>query len=174
MIKITPSVLGASLLVAVFVSLASWCWLLLTRFAVPEPQWLALAQELPYAFSPVLRWTALQSPVQGFVPVGVLLYLVGDWAMPDTRVVRGARLVSAKVLAMRTRLKRRQSRIERGLCSPSLRTIERIAAVLEVPPLALFMDCSDGLVTASTERALAALVAVLTTDRLAGRLISRH
>lgn len=53
------------------------------------------------------------------------------------------------------------SRIERGLCCPSLRTLERIAAVLDVPPAALFVDASNGLVAQSVERALAALMGVL-------------
>lgn len=107
LIKITPAVLGISLLVSLALSLASWCWLMVNRFAVPESQWLWLVRDLQYAWVPQLRWLTLQALALGFLPVGLLLYMAGDWQPKDkARVVRGARLVDAKALAARTRLKK--------------------------------------------------------------------
>lgn len=106
MIKITPALLGWSLLIGIALSIASWFWLILHRFHVPAPQWLVLIQELRHAGSPWLRWTTLQALVQGFAPVIFILWFVGDWVPPESRVLRGARLVNAKALAARTRLKR--------------------------------------------------------------------
>lgn len=109
MIKITPSLLFDALLAGLVLTLSSWFWLMLNRFVVPEPQWLLLVRDLPYAWVPQLRWLTLQALAQGFVPVGFLLYLLGDWEPGDqARVLRGARLVDGKVLAARTRLKKRK------------------------------------------------------------------
>lgn len=106
--EVTPAVLGVSLLVAAALAFASWCWLLLHRFTVPEPQWLLVLTLTRFAWNPELRGLALQSVVQGVAPVGVVLYLAGDWGPRDkARVLRGARLVDVKVLAARTRQKKR-------------------------------------------------------------------
>jgi hypothetical protein len=105
--EVTPAVLGVSLLVAAVLAFASWCWLVLHRSAVPEPQWLVLVSWMRFAWTPELRWLTLQSLVQGIAPVGFVLYLAGNWGPSDkARVLRGARLVDVKALAARTRLKK--------------------------------------------------------------------
>lgn len=130
MIKITPSLLGGALLAGLILSLASWFWLMLDRFVVPEPQWLALIRDLQYAWVPQLRWMTLQALAVGFVPVGLVLYMLGDWQRVDkARVLRGARLVDAEALSVRTRLKARWFRKPKG------------AAQIELAGIAVPLDC---------------------------------
>ena len=107
--KITLPILGWSLLVSLCISFASWFWLVISRFALPEPKWLTLANGLTNTFNhPDLRWIAIQSLAMGFVPVGFTLYMLGDWSGDGERVLRGARLVTGKELARRTRTKRQK------------------------------------------------------------------
>ena len=109
MIKVTLSHVFVALLAGVFLALASWFWLMLHRFAVPEPQWLSLVQDLQYGLVPQLRWMTAQAVAQGFMPPLLLLYLINDGRQADgARVLRGARLVDGKTLAKRTRLKERK------------------------------------------------------------------
>lgn len=109
MIKVTiPHVFGA-LLAGVFLALASWFWLMLHRFAVPEPQWLSLVQNLQFGLVPQLRWMTAQALVLGFGPPLLLLYVIGDWQRAEkAHVLRGARLVDSETLATRTRFKNRK------------------------------------------------------------------
>jgi len=104
--KLTLPILAWSLLVSLCLSLVSWFVLVLQRFTPPDPQWLTLATWLQVTFAdPVLRWVALESLAIGFIPVWLLLYLLGDGSDAGERVLRGARLVTGKQLAKLTRRK---------------------------------------------------------------------
>lgn len=106
--KITPLVLLYALLASVAITLFTWCWLVLHQFDLAKP-WVQLPVGLWHTFEyPSLRRIALQSLALGFIPVGVALYLLGDWSASGERVLRGARIIAAEKLARRTRLKRRK------------------------------------------------------------------
>ena len=133
MIKITPSLLFGALLAGLVLALASWFWLMLNRFVVPEPQWLSLVRDLPYAWTLQLRWLTLQALALGFVPVAFLLYFLCDWEPGDkARVLRGARLIDGEALAVRTRLKVRWFEARMG------------AVQVELAGVAVPLDCEPG------------------------------
>lgn len=107
MIKITMRVLSCALLASVCIFLFAWCWFVLHKFDIATP-WTTLPKGLMQTFShPNLRPIAINSLAIGFIPMGLALYWMGDWAGNGERVLRGARLVTAKELAKRTRLRRR-------------------------------------------------------------------
>jgi hypothetical protein len=106
--KITIPILGLSLVASVAISVLTWLWLVTHQFNITAP-----FTQLPHALLntfqyPALRSIALKAVIFGFVPIGLVLFFVGDWSGNRERVLRGTRLVSAKVLAKRTRLKNRK------------------------------------------------------------------
>ena len=142
MIKITPSLLGGALLAALILALASWFWLMLSHFVVPEPQWLSLVRDLQCAWVSQLRWLTLQALALGFVPVGLALYVLGDWKRVDkARVLRGARLVDAETLAARTRLKTRWFQKPKGVVQVEL---AGVAVPLDCEPQHFLLAGSTG------------------------------
>lgn len=107
--KITLPILGWSLLASLCISLFAWCWLVLQKFAVPDP-W-TLINALMHTFRhPDLLLIALESLAVGFSVVGFVLFIVGDWGTDGERVLRGARLVSGEQLAKQTRVKRQKEK----------------------------------------------------------------
>jgi DNA polymerase III delta prime subunit len=107
--KITLPVIGWALITSLVISLCAWVWFVLHQFPVPNPL-TELPRALFHTFDwPALRPIALKSLLLGFVPIGIVLWLVGDWSGNGERVLRGNRLVTSKELAKLTRLKTRKN-----------------------------------------------------------------
>ncbi|WP_165967886.1 type IV secretion system DNA-binding domain-containing protein [Sapientia aquatica] len=108
--RITLSVLGWALLVAILLSLGFWIWDITHQFQFDHP-WTELPDALWHTFHyPALRMIAVWALLKGFVPVGLSLYLLDRLDARDRtqRVVRGARIVPGKELPNITRKKPRQ------------------------------------------------------------------
>lgn len=103
---ITLRIFTLALLASMLISLFTWCWMVLNQFNIANP-----LSTLPMALwntfeHPNLRPIAWKALVLGFVPMGIALWLIGDWSHGGERVLRGAKRVTGKELAKRTRLKR--------------------------------------------------------------------
>ncbi|CAB1369325.1 type IV secretion system DNA-binding domain-containing protein [Denitratisoma oestradiolicum] len=106
--KITLRILALALLTSILISLFAWCWMVLHQFNIANP-WTTLPMGLWQTFEhPSLRPIAWKALALGFIPMGFALYWTGDWSNDGDRVLRGAKLVTGKELAKRTRLKRRK------------------------------------------------------------------
>lgn len=106
--KITLRILALAFLASILISLFSWCWMVLHQFNIANP-WTTLPMGLWQTFEhPNLRPIAWKALALGFIPMGFALYLIGEWSSDGDRVLRGAKLVTGKELAKRTRLKRRK------------------------------------------------------------------
>jgi type IV secretory pathway TraG/TraD family ATPase VirD4 len=113
--KITPLIVVVALIAGLLVSVGSWIWSMIHTFAVPEQWWSWLWLGLLHTFSnPALLPVALWSLLKGFVPAFGLLYILHglDDSDRSVRFVRGARVVSDKELARKTRGKPQQPQIE--------------------------------------------------------------
>lgn len=113
--KITLPLIGLALLAGLLISLGCWTWTVTHTFAVPDPWWHSLPVGLVHTFNnPNLLPVALWSLLKGFGAEFAFLYVVK--ALDDTgrsvRVIRGARIISDKELARKTRVKPRQAQIE--------------------------------------------------------------
>lgn len=113
--KITPSIVGLALLAGLLIALGCWTWTVTHTFAVSDPWWRSLPFYLLHTFSsPDLRPVAFWSLLKGFGPAFAVLYVLN--ALDDTdrsvRFLRGARVVSGKELARKTKAKPRQLQIE--------------------------------------------------------------
>lgn len=107
--KITLPVVSLALLAGLLVSLGCWTWTVSHTFSVPDPWWLLfyLRHTLD---SPDLRPIAFWSALKGFAPALAALWLLNELDDTDrsVRLLRGARLVSGKDLARKTRNKSQQ------------------------------------------------------------------
>jgi type IV secretory pathway TraG/TraD family ATPase VirD4 len=107
--KITLPVVSLALLAGLLVSLGCWTWTVSHTFSVPDPWWLLfyLRHTLD---SPDLRPIAFWSVLKGFAPALAALWLLNELDDTDrsVRLLRGARLVSGKELARKTRNKSQQ------------------------------------------------------------------
>jgi hypothetical protein len=107
--KISLPLLGLALVVSLIISLAVWCWLVLTQFNVAHP-FTELPAALWHTFDYAkLRPIAWKSLILGFAPVGIVLFIVGEWSNNEDRVLRGRKIVSTKELRNRTRLKQHKN-----------------------------------------------------------------
>lgn len=102
-LPLTGTVVLAALLTGCALALAAWFWLATRRYGIPGL--FTLLGWMRYAFAPQLTGLTLQALAIGFGPVAAFLYFACDWGASSGsgRVLRGARLVSAKALAARTR-----------------------------------------------------------------------
>jgi len=105
--KITLSIISVALLAGLLISLGFWTWEVSHQFDVSE-SWTAMPNALLHTFQhPQLGSIAIWSLIKGFGPMLILLYVLNE--LDDTdhsqRVVRGARIVSGKELATKTRTK---------------------------------------------------------------------
>lgn len=105
MIKITPKVLALALLASALISIVTWVWLVLSQFPTSSA-----SQVLPTALLHTFEYSglgliAVQAGLMGIVTVGIALAWLGDWWQEHERILRGARVVSGKALARRTRIK---------------------------------------------------------------------
>src|SRR5471030_266145 len=107
--KITLPVVALALLAGLLVSLGCWTWTVTHTFSTPDPWWLLfyLRHTLD---SPDLRPIAFWSVLKGFAPALAALWLLNELDDTDrsVRLLRGARLVSGKELARKTRNKSQQ------------------------------------------------------------------
>lgn len=109
--KVTPFVVGIALLTGLLISLGCWTWTVTHTFTLPDPRWQALWFGLLHTFSQAdLRPVAFWSLIKGFVPVFIVLYVIDalDDRDRSVRFVRGARVVSDKDLAHKTKAKGQQ------------------------------------------------------------------
>ena len=109
--KVTPFVVGIALLTGMLISLGCWIWTVTHTFTLPDPWWQALWFGLLHTFSQAdLRPVAFWSLIKGFVPVFIVLYVIDalDDRDRSVRFVRGARVVSDKDLAHKTKANGKQ------------------------------------------------------------------
>jgi len=109
--KITFPIVGLALLSGLLASIGFWVWTVAHTFAMPDPIWYWIPIGLFQTFTdPILLPIALWSLLKGFAPACGLLYALNELDDTDRsqRVIRGARIVTAKELARKTRVKRHQ------------------------------------------------------------------
>ncbi|OEZ51827.1 type IV secretion system DNA-binding domain-containing protein [Duganella sp. HH105] len=109
--KITLPILALALLAGLLASLGCWTWTVTHTFTVPDPwlQWLLfyLRHTLDAGdLRPIAFWSVLK----GFAPAIAVLWVINELDDTDrsVRLLRGARLVSGKDLARKTRNKSQQ------------------------------------------------------------------
>lgn len=113
--KITFPLIGLALLAGLLISLGCWTWTVTHSFYVPDPWWRSLPFGLVHTFNnPNLLPVALWSLAKGVVPVFIFLYMADilDYRDRSVRVIRGARIISDKELARKTKAKPQQPQIE--------------------------------------------------------------
>lgn len=106
--KITLPVIGLALLVGLLLSIGFWTWDVTHQFDLGEHWLTSLAYALSHTFQiKTLRPIALWSLFKGFVPAIGALFLLDQLDDRDRnqRFIGGARLVSAKELMRKTRVK---------------------------------------------------------------------
>lgn len=119
--KITPSVVGLAVFTGLLISLGCWTWTVTHTFVMPDPWWQALWFGLLHTFSQAdLRPVAFWSLIKGFVPVFIVLYVIDalDDRDRSVRFVRGARVVTDKDLAHKTKAKGQQQIEIAGVSMP--------------------------------------------------------